>query len=357
MTLGDRWRETGARPPGFDYLRIILSVSIILFHTASVSHGLQAERWFWLGPLRPLVYALVPAFFALSGFLVAASLCRHDLPSFFTLRFIRIFPALVVELTISALIVGAIFTTLPLSDYFSSKAFFAYFGNLVGRMRYGLPGVFDDLPLPGLVNVQIWTIPYELECYLLLGCLAMVGLTRRPTWFLAFAVCATVGWTIVEWLGSHQHRFDAASNRMIVFCFMFGVALFLLQEQIPHSSFVFMASIVSFSLMIYHEPLINAAALPAAYATVFLGLGRVRRSVITRGADHSYGLYLYGFPIQQAVCAALPDLREWYWNALIALPIIWLCAFASWHLVEAPLLRRRQQFLSAVGALRQRLRQ
>ena len=51
--------------------------------------------------------------------------------------------------------------------------------------------------------------------------------------------------------------------------------------------------------------------------------------------DYSYGIYLYGYPITQALIASSPTLRG---NLLLLLPtaILTTCAFAflSWHIVE-----------------------
>jgi peptidoglycan/LPS O-acetylase OafA/YrhL len=60
---------------------------------------------------------------------------------FLGLRFFRIFPALCVEVALSAIVIGALFTSLPLSEYFSSTGFFVYFGNILGIVQMHLPGV------------------------------------------------------------------------------------------------------------------------------------------------------------------------------------------------------------------------
>ena len=85
-SLDDQLKLTQGRPSGFDYLRIILSVSVVAWHTILVLHGQPAERPYWTGLTRPFPFFILPSFFALSGFLVAGSLDRNDLPAFLTLR-------------------------------------------------------------------------------------------------------------------------------------------------------------------------------------------------------------------------------------------------------------------------------
>jgi len=50
--------------------------------------------------------------------------------------------------------------------------------------------------------------------------------------------------------------------------------------------------------------------------------------------DYSYGIFLYGFPIQQTVVALLPSWSFWWCNILICVPITIAFAFGCWHLVE-----------------------
>ena len=103
-------------------------------------------------------------FFALSGFLVASSLERcKTLFTFLGLRAIRILPALAVEIFISALIIGPLFTTEPAKAYFAAPEFHDYFLNILGDIHYHLPGVFAANPSDA-VNGQLWTVPYEMIC-------------------------------------------------------------------------------------------------------------------------------------------------------------------------------------------------
>jgi peptidoglycan/LPS O-acetylase OafA/YrhL len=78
----------------------------------------------------------------------------------------------------------------------------------------------------------------------------------------------------------------------------------------------------------------------ASYFTVYLGLLNPPRNRLVLGGDYSYGLYLYGYPIQQAV-AAFPQTREWWINLAISLPLAIVFAAGSWHLLEKRVLKLR----------------
>src|ERR1700753_4196962 len=124
-------------------------------------------------------YSSSRVFLRSAGFLVAGSLERNSLPAFMTLRALRIFPALTAEVVISAVIIGPLVTAMPLSDYFVQRKFLSYFLNVIGYIHFELPGVFSANPLPRLVNLQLWTVPFELECYIVLGALALFGLVAK----------------------------------------------------------------------------------------------------------------------------------------------------------------------------------
>ena len=76
-TLADRLAVTRNHPTGFDWMRLLLSVSVISWHTIALSYGPQAERFYLTSPVwRPPVLAILGMFFCLRGFLVAGSLER-----------------------------------------------------------------------------------------------------------------------------------------------------------------------------------------------------------------------------------------------------------------------------------------
>ena len=166
MTLSERLRATKGRPAGFDYMRVGLASLIVVWHTVITSYGIEAQNALALGPTRPFWALLLPMFFALSGFLVSGSLERsRTLIGFLGLRVIRLFPALAVELLIAMMIIGPVFTVLPLASYFSDTVFQSYALNMLGIVHYYLPGVFLGNPAQQ-VNAQLWTLPFELKCYI-----------------------------------------------------------------------------------------------------------------------------------------------------------------------------------------------
>jgi peptidoglycan/LPS O-acetylase OafA/YrhL len=340
--------ETGGATTGFDYLRLGLSLAVLFWHSISAAYGGAAETPIWTGPLRSLPAAILPMFFALSGFLVAGSLLRTRLYQFLGLRFLRIFPALGVEITLSALLLGPILTTLPLAAYFSAPEFRAYFLNAIGWIHYTLPGVIDETGAPRIINGQLWTIPFELECYITLAVLALVGLTQRPKLFAAAIVALAVVLTVLSYTTWPVDPTTRVPGRMLVLCFLAGVALHLLRAVVPCTNGMGLVAIVLTVVGLTYVPQTYAAALPIAYLTVWLGLMRPR--AIPFG-DLSYGIFLFHFPILQTVAHFWPGEREWWIMAAVALPLTTAFAACSWFLIERPLLNRKKAFIAGLDRI------
>ena len=111
--------------PDFDCWLFFLSTAVIFLHSFHVTYGTKAGG----EPIRfldPFFGAIFPIFFGLSGFLVAGSALRTaKLTTFLGFRALRLIPGLAVEVTLSAIILGPLLTTEPLSKYFNAKEFFA----------------------------------------------------------------------------------------------------------------------------------------------------------------------------------------------------------------------------------------
>jgi peptidoglycan/LPS O-acetylase OafA/YrhL len=333
-SIEDRLTITKNHPSGFDYLRINLALLILADHTAIVCFGNDMQLTLFQGVTRPFALSLVPIFFALSGFLVASSLVRsRSLITFVGLRVLRIVPALTVDTLFCALVLGVLLTDLPLKEYFRSHDFFKYFLNIVGDIHYNLPGVFARNPSHA-VNSQLWTIPYELKCYAVLTGAALVGLHRRPL-LLLVATCIVVLGTMIYVTYRPVEITDAW--QLLVPSFLLGVCAFSYRDKLPWSPLL---AALSFAAMIVllsqYNALMILAAYPVAYLTVWIGLLNPQRGAIIRSGDYSYPLYLYSFPIQQMLVAVVPGGRIWWINILLAVPITFIFAALSWHLVEKP---------------------
>lgn len=353
ITVGERVAQTGGRTTGFDYLRLGLATGVIVAHSVLASYGHLVNKALVHSPARPFILIILPMFFALSGFLVAGSLLRSKtLVMFMGLRVIRIFPALGMEVLLSALILGPIFTTLPLSAYFSDPLFHRYFFNLIGHVQFDLPGVFAHNPVPFMINSQLWTVPYEFYCYFSLMALGLAGVVRRRFLVLVGALGLQAAHFGVDLLYHPAKIFGEgganAGGINLIVSFLLGVSIYLYRDKIRWSAKLFWLCLAA-SLILLIRPFGEfLAVVPIAYVTAYLGLLNPAKLPILRGADYSYGLYLYGMVIEQAMSAL--GVREWWLNSLLSLALA--CAFAavSWRFVEKPALGLRKHLVTVEAA-------
>jgi peptidoglycan/LPS O-acetylase OafA/YrhL len=332
MTLLDQMERTNGRSSGFDYMRVGLAALIVCLHSVTTSYGMPAQDALWGSiPGRPLTL-LVPMFFALSGFLVAGSWERcRTMMSFLGLRVLRIFPALSAQVVLSALIIGPLVTILPLQAYVHDPLFARFFWNAVGHPQYFLPGVFTHNPVP-YVNGQLWTVPYELDCYLILTALALIGVVKRR-WILLLALAAVQLFLAFHAFFRPHGVSVGMSGELIGLCFMWGLAFYRFRDRIPFGGWFGLAAIALSAVLMILPNGKYLAPLPVAYGTVCLGLLNPPRDRLVLSGDYSYGLYVFGYPIQQLVATQVA-LRDWRLNLLIALPAAFAVAALSWHLVE-----------------------
>jgi peptidoglycan/LPS O-acetylase OafA/YrhL len=332
---------------GFDYLRVGLALAVLCIHVINISdHALWV--WLWKSWFAPVYLSVLPAFFVLSGFLVTGSLFRNSIPQFLALRALRIFPALAVEVTMSAIVLGLLVTQLPTRAYLVSPEFHAYFLNVVGDIHFTLPGVFSGRP----INLQLWTIPFELECYICLVVLALVGLVSRPRLFGALVTIAVLLATAVALERGWYHKGWNVPGRMLVLSFIFGVLIYLFKKSVPYSRFICVTCASATYVFLSMPNLTFLAAGPLAYITIYVGLMRPPRIPF---GDLSYGVYLFHFPIARSIFELTG--RRMAWELLLPLTVVLTACFAalSWNLIEKPILDRKSRALAIVASVTGRI--
>jgi len=345
--------------PGFDFLRIFLASSIVLTH--AFLHTQQAAfeaSHFWFAE-----YALVPMFFALSGFLVAGSAMRLSLGNFLINRSLRILPALAVDVVVCALIIGPIVTTVPLGSYFTDPWFFRYFLNVTGWIHYDLPGVFRT-HANIRVNGALWTVPYEMGCYAIMSGLMLTRWVTKPKMVAAFAVFLLVAGLASEKFAPHSgivgpvlRDFFVERGGQLLLAFVLGILAYQLRHHIPYSPAIAAACVAICIVGIFAMNMGSLTRVPnriifipaLVYLTAFLGLTPIPLPKIFHTGDYSYGVYLYHDPLLQVIIGLFPALvaAPGYGSIILfamGLPAVALLATFSWHVIEKPILGLRKKF-------------
>jgi peptidoglycan/LPS O-acetylase OafA/YrhL len=285
---------------------------------------------------------MLPAFFSLSGFLVTGSAIRlrATIP-FLTFRALRLLPALLVEVTLSAIVLGPLFTNLPLRQYFSDPQFFRYFGNTVGAITFSLPGVFAS-NFTSVVNGNLWTLPSELDCYIITAALMLSGLVYKRVFLTSIMAAATMVLIIANLLYGFGMALDELrsdttylSPHVLTYYFFMGMVFYHWREYIFASWKLFGVAAVASYAFLSMSHAIYIAPIFVTYVTMFLGVRGLPELKWLKTHDYSYGIYLYGFPITQAILATVPSFRgHGYVLFLAGAACTMAFAAMSWHLIE-----------------------
>ncbi|MFT3973565.1 MAG: acyltransferase [Amaricoccus sp.] len=351
-TIGARLAARGGFGPGFDWIRIVLAVSVAATHINSIVP--RDAGHFALPPAYH--FGILYAFFGLSGFLVTASAERLGLANFMLNRSLRIFPALMVDIALSAMLLGAIFTTLPLGAYYAHPMTHRYLLNMVGAVQLHLPGVFETSTVPA-VNYSLWTVPFELACYALIGGLIVTRSFRLAPLLALGWVAAGFAVAALPALGpldpALNHLFVLKGSRLLV-AFLLGIAAYRWRNQIPRDPRLLAAAIaacIALDLLlapseddVFYPTLSLLLGVPVLYVTLWLGTAELPTPALLKRGDYSYGIYLYHWPIMQALVLVLPNLGHAGLYFLVIMPVVAGFAALSWHLIEKPVLAQRRRF-------------
>jgi peptidoglycan/LPS O-acetylase OafA/YrhL len=347
VTFGSVMDERNGTAPGFDFLRLFLASCVLLWHCIYYTQDHARTVAIWNSPVGPLVNAIVPSFFALSGFLVTGSLERlNDLRTFLTFRALRILPALITEVLLSAIILGPIVTDLSLRSYFGSAEVPLYLTNIVGFIRYTLPGVFQH-QYYDQVNGALWSVPGEMICYLSLAVLVLCRIGRSRMLTLASFAAATIGVYLFTRRGG---AFSTQNPIPLVFCFYAGGVVYYYRHNVPrHLLIAVGAALLAYYVMYFRFGLyVLVGPTAIAYLTVYVGILALPRIKYLMDGDHSYGIYLYHSPIIQTFVWLSATTIKWWLLFCVAYPTVFLFAMFSWRYIEKPTLALRRRPLPRV---------
>lgn len=357
-TIGELIGQNKGFGPGFDFLRIFLAFFILYGHAKWVAGSAPPDFLVgssaaaehisypaWEGWRRPKHAAIVPMFFALSGFLVAGSAFRlRSVKQFMFFRVLRIVPALSVEVVLSALLLGPLLTSIALSDYLTSFEFYRYFGNIFGFVTFHLPGVFERNPVPNIVNINLWTLPAEFYCYLITAIL-MISMIffNRFIFTLLFSIVSAIV-VILSLSVGFGITLTTAPAHVLTYYFFTGCLFYHWKDNIPANMYLFLLiGIVTYFLLMFRST-VYIAPVFLTYVTVYIGAMNIPTPQLLKKNDYSYGMYLYGFPISQALIVVFPGLTG-KGGVVVILTVIITTIFAalSWTFIEKPALRLKSK--------------
>lgn len=334
------------RNNSFNAVRLLAAGAVFISHAflivpAGNHHQPLDNTAFDLGQLA------VNVFFFLSGLMLSRSYAhRPKIGSFVAARALRIFPGLFVCGALIAWVIAPFSTSLSLAEHFTNPATLLY--PLLMPVLFSqphLPGAFLFGMEPGEVNIPLWTIKYELLAYLAFLSIPLLRIFGSRAGMAALA--SVFGVLLI--IGYRTHAFDGSMAGSLVrfgFCFALGMLAFTCRGLIVLN---WPLALLGVALAFWLSPTaLGQVASVVAFAYLAVTLGGSAIPGLTRATRHtdlSYGIYLYSFPIQQALLARFGTSL---WMAVlmsVASAVITVClAWLSWHWVERPALSLKRLF-------------
>jgi peptidoglycan/LPS O-acetylase OafA/YrhL len=318
--------------------RLALAAEVMLFHS-----------WPSTGRMPPhvvlqLLFAVgVDGFFAISGFLITGSWLRDPrLRDYLLARALRILPGLYVCLIITAFVFAPInmaITGGSVAKLLQSSAPFEYVlknATLVSVLQFDVGGTPYGVASPGIWNASLWSLIWEVLCYIAIAVIGIVGLANRRWLSPVILAVAVFGATFLPPLtfpGEWTIPQLAARSAIM---FSAGALMYQWKDAIPARWSLVAVSVV---IVVVAAALLPdyrvVAALPLAYAVIVSG-SLIRSKRTTLRTDLSYGFYIYAFPTQQLLASAgLGNLNPFVFFIVAFTAVVPLAAL-SWFCIEKP---------------------
>jgi len=314
--------------------RLILATGVILGHSWPLTgHNLphvidQLLDQFW-----------VDGFFVISGYLITSSWIRNPrVREYLAARGLRILPGLWVCLLIIAFVIAPVGVAIQggsAANLLMSAAPFEYvLNNAVLNFYYaGIAGTPRGIPWPGMWNGSLWTLIFEMLCYMAVVLAGLAGLLKRRwpivvLFALAVAVSALISYPV---LGT-ETTLQIIARFTVVFAA--GAVLHQYQDLVPARwSLVALCGAIVIAAGLFVPNYRIVAAIPLAYAVVVSG-ALIKTARLRFRNDLSYGIYIYAWPMQQLlIICGLGFLHPTVLTIVAAIVTLPLAAL-SWFLVE-----------------------
>lgn len=324
----------------FLLLRIIAACMVIYGHSFALSLDTGAQDIFlkynwgrYSGDLA------VSMFFVISGFMVSGSfLRRKDIIDYITARMLRIVPALFALLLVCSFIIGPLVTNLSVDEYYKHSDTYKYVIKNISfssNMAWTLPEVFENHKMNSM-NGSLWTLPAEMRMYVLVAILGILGLLNYRIFctllFLSFLIASMIN---PQLFPLHSGWVKVAGY------FCIGIMAQLYKDKIDVKLEILIALIFLTYISRLTDSYFYLLAISVAYFCFWFAY-RTPYLNIEKYGDPSYGIYLWGWPIQQLTISMWPEITPSQ-NCFISLILAIIAGYISWNIIENPALNLKNQ--------------
>lgn len=320
----------------FGFLRLFFAGLVVYAHSSQLVYSGYSHDFLNIifGTIPSGLFA-VNGFFLISGYLIVKSyIGSRNVVEYIKKRILRIHPGYIVSyiicLLIVAPIIGGSITKIPI-------------------IKSILYAIFLKVPpeIPGLgieLNGSMWTIAYEFRCYMLVIFLGLTGFIGDRKKFLALTILLINLVFLFEYIAPDSMQSivgRAYQNIRFMAIFCSGSCFYLFRDKIEYRNNLVCVAAILFCAAFTNIRLVYPATMVFGGYLLFWATFYIRNdflSSIGRKTDISYGLYLYGWPIQIILLHFYPNISMWQMFS-ISLPSAELMGYISWVCVENRFLR------------------
>jgi peptidoglycan/LPS O-acetylase OafA/YrhL len=343
------------RANNFDAVRLFAATMVLFGHGYGPFYDKNVELFASYAKYQTSAGLGVNIFFVISGYLVTRSrMFVNDGRTFLQNRLLRLLPGIAVCTLLTGLVIGPLYTTLPLREFFSTKETWAYFLSMfIFPLNDKLPNTFYNcLEGPSIIGV-FYTLTLECLCYLFLlffgvskrflrlalwvGLTVLFGLIMRAN----YAYGDTISWTQN---GITLFYFPMKLGTITLAYFALGALGLSLPVELLQNRYAAICAatlyILSFGTSYYEA----VEFLTVPYIVLFIGLKDWgTEPIVAKLGDLSYGIYLYHFAIQKSVWSTLHGKCSGTLMLLLSASIVFALAWLSYRFVEKPVLRFKRR--------------
>ncbi|MGC0418514.1 peptidoglycan/LPS O-acetylase OafA/YrhL [Embleya sp. AB8] len=369
-TLAERF---SGRDNSIGLIRLLLATAVVVAHAHILGgFGKREPGNGFTGLQVGLGRMSVYGFFVLSGFLITRSGMRTTTGRYLWHRLLRILPGLWVCVLFTAFVAAPIM-------------FRHQQGSLDGFWRHG-EGPFDYVRAnwwTGLRQLDIsnilatgkkaghafdpgfdgalWSLSYEMICYVVVAAMAWSGVLRGSRRFVLLLTALLYGWIVMDLVNAPGWRGPQNTNGTNIhvpilsefigplhsqyliylsFLFCVGMLFQLYQERIPVNDVLGVVSIVALFASMRFGGFFVIGFPAFAYALMWLAVRLPKPfRVVGRKRDLSYGIYIYGFVVEQFLVVLGYNRHGFLAYLGLSLVGTFVLAAGSWYLVEKPAMR------------------
>lgn len=334
-----------SRKNNFNIIRFCAAIMVMAGHMGTL---------IGVSPLNFLGTSLngegIAIFFLIGGYLITKSWhADPHVPHYVIKRAFRILPSLIGYVVAATFVFGPFLSVLSAKDYFASPLIGAYLKNIAFYVNFSLPGVFLQNPYMGVVNGSLWSLPVEVLMYFLVPVILIIisRFHKNTKWYdvslaaITGLICALRMAQMLLFPEWHfvVYNVDFAQVVAIVPYYFIGMLYTLpsLKKRLNlQVASVLLLLSLNMSMSAAKMEMLRLIVIPYFVFSLAFAESPYFCKLFSK-YELSYGMYLYGFFVQQAVIQIWGVQRFSFTILLLISIIITIClSWLSSAFIERP---------------------